>query len=103
MSQPTDDDFRLPEFRGAKIEEYEFDSTGQLVRKDRFKTSMFAIAESLDINCRREGWKCDDAVEGVDALIEFYLEHQFNLDRGAAAQKVKDRLKAINSRLAPNE
>lgn len=49
MSDPTkrevtEADFRLAEYRDAKVEDYEFDSTGELVRKDRWETTVRRIA-----------------------------------------------------------
>lgn len=40
----TERDFRIPEFRDANVEDYEFRSDGKLVRKDRFQTGMRDIA-----------------------------------------------------------
>ena len=31
----TEEDFRMPEFRGAKVEDYKFRKDGKIVRKDR--------------------------------------------------------------------
>lgn len=33
-------DFRLPEFRDAKVEDYEFREDGKLVRKDRWESAV---------------------------------------------------------------
>jgi len=40
----TEQDFRLPQYRDAKVEDYEFRGDGKLVRKDRFQTGMRDIA-----------------------------------------------------------
>lgn len=39
MSKPevTEQDIRLPQFRDAKLEDLEFDASGEVVRKDRFE------------------------------------------------------------------
>lgn len=40
----TERDFRMEEFRDAKPEDYEFRHDGKIVRKDRWQTSMTAVA-----------------------------------------------------------
>lgn len=49
MREVTEKDFRKPEFRDAKVEDYEFRDDGKLVRKDRFQTTVFKIASILHI------------------------------------------------------
>jgi hypothetical protein len=50
--QVTENDFRLPEFRNANIADYEFDSTGKLVRKDRWKRAVETIRYYVGITDR---------------------------------------------------
>ena len=66
----TEADFRRPQFRDAKIEDYEFDGSGELARKDRFRTFTFHVAGSLDFSFRGEGFKIEDVKEKFDSLIE---------------------------------
>lgn len=41
--QVTERDFRMPEFRDAKVEDYEFRADGKLVRKDRWECAINSI------------------------------------------------------------
>lgn len=43
MRQVTERDFRMPEFRDAKVEDYEFRGDGAVVRKDRWETGIHQI------------------------------------------------------------
>lgn len=43
MREVTERDFRMPEFRDAKPEEYEFRRDGKIVRKDRWERGILAI------------------------------------------------------------
>lgn len=44
----TEQDFRMPEFRDAKVEDYEFRSSDQkLVRKDRWQTGIHRLSAAL--------------------------------------------------------
>jgi hypothetical protein len=61
-------DFRLPEFRDAKPEDYEFRADGKIVRKDRFVTGMNKIASILEIN-GRQGFEISDVIEKVELLM----------------------------------
>ena len=67
----TESDFRLPEFREANPDDYEFRDDGKIVRKDRWKTGMtnissvifgaryeFEIPEVIDEVKRREQLWC---------------------------------------------
>jgi hypothetical protein len=54
-------DFRMPEFRDAKIEDYEFRGDGKIVRKDRWETGLRRIAYALGFNSR-DGFEIDDVV-----------------------------------------
>lgn len=63
----TEKDFRLPEYRDAKPEDYEWRDDGKLVRKDRWKTGMHRIADALGMN-GRDGFEIDDVVKAVREL-----------------------------------
>lgn len=65
----TEADFRLPQYRDAKPEDYEFRKDGVLVRKDRWETSMKKIASLFDVDMRA-GFECDALVFSVEVLIE---------------------------------
>jgi len=69
----TEADFRLPEFRDAKVEDYEFRKDGKLVRKDRWERGMHRIADALDMNSR-EGFEIEDLVTRVEELMAKHAE-----------------------------
>ena len=60
-------DFRLPEFRDAKVEDYEFREDGKLVRKDRWESAVREI-KSLVLGDTRE-FEIDDVVAAVRDLV----------------------------------
>lgn len=68
----TEQDIRLPQFRDAKLDDLEFDGSGEVVRKDRFESSMRIISSRLNgINglSPRAGWTCEQVVEAVKITI----------------------------------
>ena len=70
--QVTERDIRLPEFRDAKLEDLEFDGSGEVVRKDRFEKSMRKIQGMLHgVNglSARSSWTCDQVVEAVNITL----------------------------------
>lgn len=72
--QVTEQDIRMPQFRDAKIEDLEFDGSGEVVRKDRFEKSMCKIQGMLHgVNnlSARSGWTCEQVVEAVDEILRF--------------------------------
>lgn len=75
MSEVTELDLRKPEFRDPKLkpEHFEFDSTGKVVRKDRFEKSMRKISSMLHgVNglSARSSWTCEQVVEAVQIILE---------------------------------
>jgi len=52
MRKVTEDDFRMPEYKGAKVEDYEFRLDGQLVRKDRWQMGIYRMISILQLNSR---------------------------------------------------
>lgn len=69
MSRPAEEaDFRLPEFRGAKVEDYEVRKDGRVVRKDRFEVSMREVARLMGAD--DNGYECDLALYSLRAFIE---------------------------------
>ena len=65
--QVTEEAFRKPEFKFAKVEDYEFREDGELVRKDRWRAGILAIASALHINTRN--FEIVEIVQAVDELI----------------------------------
>ena len=49
----TEQDFRMPEFRDAKPEDYEFRRDGKIVRKDRWERAVQSLRFLVGID-RRE-------------------------------------------------
>lgn len=68
----TEADFRKSEFINAKVDDYEFDGTGELVRKDRFWSAIRAIADTLELDTRK-GWQCSQIVNIVDEMYKAIL------------------------------
>jgi hypothetical protein len=70
MDRPvTELDFRMPEFRDAKPEDYEFRDDGKIVRKDRWQRGINKIASILDMN-GRSGFEIDDVIARVQTLTD---------------------------------
>lgn len=65
----TEVDFRLPQYRDAKPEDYEFRSDGQLVRKDRWEVTLRNIAALMGADSR-EGFECNLLEYSIESLIE---------------------------------
>jgi len=67
----TEQDIRMPQFRDAKLEDLEFDASGEVVRKDRFEKSMRRISSMMHgVNglSARSGWTCEQVVNAVEEL-----------------------------------
>ena len=62
----TEQDFRMPEFRGADPKDYEFRADGKVVRKDRWENGIHSIRCALG-DCRRE-FEISEIVAAVRAL-----------------------------------
>ncbi|OAI85005.1 hypothetical protein [Pseudomonas putida] len=63
----TELDFRKPEFRNAKVEDYEFREDGALVRKDRWQTGMWRVASLLGAS--RGGFEIDDVIDQLRKTV----------------------------------
>lgn len=77
----TEQDFRMPEFRTAKPEDYEFRGDGKLVRKDRWEMAVQAIRSAVDIDARE--FEIDDVVAKVRSLADAdgdWMEYDDNDD-----------------------
>lgn len=59
----TEKDFRMPEFRDANPEDYEFRKDGKIVRKDRWEMGMHKISQIV-FPCARE-FEIDDVIAEV--------------------------------------
>ena len=64
----TEADFRMPEFRSADPEDYEFRSDGALVRKDRWERGMRSIAYEVTGNSRK-GFEISEIVQVISWLL----------------------------------
>lgn len=63
----TEEDFRMPEFRGKDPKDYEFRDDGKIVRKDRWETGIRNIRSVLG-DYRRE-FEISEIVEAIRALV----------------------------------
>jgi len=61
-------DFRMPEYRDAKVEDYEFRADGALVRKDRWERGIVSIRFLVGIEGRE--FEIPEVVEAVRKLVE---------------------------------
>ncbi len=68
MRTVTEEDFRMPEFRGKDPKDYEFRPDGKVVRKDRWETAIHSIRAAL--GDRRREFEIEDIVGAVEALVE---------------------------------
>lgn len=62
----TERDFRAPEFKDAKAEDYEFDGDGKVVRKDRWQRAIEKIRFYVGVQGRT--YEIDHVIGGVFAL-----------------------------------
>ncbi len=62
----TEQDFRMPEFRDAKPEDYEFRGDGKLVRKDRWEMAVQSVRFLVGIDGRE--FEIEDVLERVRAM-----------------------------------
>lgn len=65
----TEADFRMPEFRDAKPEDYERRDDGRIVRKDRWETTVREVASMFEVNVR-EVFECDLLLFSVEDFIK---------------------------------
>lgn len=71
--QVTERDIRLPQFKDAELDDLEFDSSGDVVRKDRFETSMRKIQGILRgewLVGSKCGWTCEQVVDAVKQITQ---------------------------------
>ena len=68
MREVTERDFRMPEFRDAKTEDYEFRADGKIVRKDRWERGVQTIRSIVGIDGRE--FEIDEVIAAVRKLVE---------------------------------
>lgn len=68
MRTVTEQDFRMPEFRDAKVEDYEIRGDGKVVRKDRWEMGMRSIAHIIDLPMHGDV-EIADVIEKVEKLM----------------------------------
>lgn len=64
----TELDFRKPEYRDAKVEDYEFRADGALVRKDRWEVGIHTICSLIGMSDR--DFEIPDVVSKVEQLVK---------------------------------
>jgi hypothetical protein len=70
----------MPEFKDAKLEDYEFRNDGKVVRKDRWEKGIYQI-QGIIGSCRRE-FEIDDVIEAVYRLKGNWLDADPEEDPG---------------------
>lgn len=68
-TEVTEADFRMPEFKTAKLEDYERREDGKVVLKARWKNGISAIASVMGFSSR-DGFEIHDVVNKVRTLAE---------------------------------
>ena len=64
----TEADFRQPEFRAAKVEDYEFRDDGRIVRKNRWIEAVHDI-KSLVLDDDARDFEIDEVISAVKKLV----------------------------------
>ncbi len=67
MRSVTEEDFRIPEFRGKDPKDYEFRPDGKIVRKDRWETAIHSIRHEL--GDERGEFEIADIIGAIKALV----------------------------------
>lgn len=65
----TEADFRMVQYRDAKIEDFEFGPNGVLVRKDRWEKAVHKIASTMGYESR-QGFEIDHLLYSVECLVK---------------------------------
>lgn len=63
----TERDFRAPEFRDARVDDYEFRDDGKIVRKDRWEMGIQRIRELVGLNVRE--FEIPEVIDAVRRLV----------------------------------
>lgn len=83
MSRPvTEEDFRKPEFRGAKPEDYELREDGAVVRKDRWQTAIHQIRGIVGPKGRE--FEIKDVIDAVEKITGNWQDADPEEDPGLA-------------------
>lgn len=90
----TEQDFRMPEYRDAKPDDYEFRADGKLVRKDRWEQGMRAVAQVLGIESR-EGFEIEDIVRQVAELVAAQPDGMTEWRGGECPVKAKEHIAVL--------
>jgi hypothetical protein len=77
----TEQDFRRPEFRDAKVEDYEFRADGALVRKDRWEQGIHRI--HCIVGPHRREFEITEVVQAVEQLKGHWLVAEHDEDPGS--------------------
>lgn len=64
----TERDFRYPEYRDAKPEDYEMRDDGTIARKDRWEVGIRRISSLVGFGSR-DAWEVDDVVARVKEIL----------------------------------
>lgn len=83
MREVTERDFRMPEYRDAKVEDYEFRADGKLVRKDRWERGIQRIRELVGINDLE--FEISDVIEEVERLVDLHRRSECGQCDGTGA------------------
>lgn len=94
MRAVTENDFRMPEYRGEKPEDYEFNANGIPVRKDRWYTAIQEIRCMVGVNGRAyEIRDVIDAVQALSAREAHWMEYaEHSPDPGCVGDRVDIKL-----------
>lgn len=76
----TEQDFRMPEYRDAKPEDYEFDGNGKLARKDRWEQGIRGICCIVG-GSPREPFDIQSVVRKVGAVAAYARRVEENVQR----------------------
>ena len=69
LRQATEQDFRLPEYHGAKPEDYEVRKDGKAVRKDRWENGIRSILNLTDMDISKD-FEVRDVIKAVEKMAE---------------------------------
>lgn len=67
MAEVTEGDFRRPQFRDAKVEDYEFRDDGKIVRKDRWEMGFRRIAGRTGFT---RDFEIDEVIDRVTQMVD---------------------------------
>ncbi|MFK4135938.1 hypothetical protein ACI2KR_27190 [Pseudomonas luteola] len=71
VREVTELDFRMPDFRDAKVEDYEFNGSGEVVRKDRWEKAIQSIRIAVGVDGR--SFHIADVVKAVTNMADDHV------------------------------